>query len=164
MPDPNLFEHPETTSLSFLKMHMDCFENSCFSFDEYPLMKQSINIQLEALNMRISTSAKDRGWASHGANMFTIQGHEASVEEHTDDVDPKGRFGIIPIVFIPPEAGSRLTRFDCRPVFNFIEDRKKVTTRLNLGEVVVFPPNKPHSLIYYGHAVKYLIFDVEKSV
>lgn len=48
-------------------------------------------------------------------------------------------------------------------VFNFFDGRKKVSKRMDLGEVLVFPPSKEHSLIFYGNSVKYLIFDVEKN-
>lgn len=93
--------------------------------------------------------------SSIGRKNIEIQWHQASVEEHTDDVE----LALFKLVVLGLKRTVD-TQFDIRPVFSYYDYRgKKHSERLNAGDVVIFSPRKKHSMVYYG--AEYLVAMVD---
>lgn len=93
--------------------------------------------------------------SSIGSKNVEIQWHQASVEEHTDDVE----LALFKLVVLGLKRAAD-TKFDTRPVFSYHDySGKKHSERLNAGDVVIFNPRKKHSMAYYG--AEYLVAMVD---
>lgn len=93
--------------------------------------------------------------SSIGSKIVELQWHQASVEEHTDDVE----LALFKLVVLGLKRAVD-TQFDIRPVFSYYDYRgKKHSERLNAGDVVIFNPRKKHSMVYYG--AEYLVAMVD---
>lgn len=96
------------------------------------------------------------GDSSIGRKNIEIQWHQASVEEHTDDVC----MAFFKMVVLGLKRAAD-TQFDIRPVFNYYDYHgKNRSMRLQAGDVVIFNPRKNHSMIYYGAEYMVAMVDV----
>lgn len=97
--------------------------------------------------------------SSIGIKNVEIQWHQASVEEHTDDVE----LALFKLVVLGLKRAAD-SQFDIRPVFSYYDYRgKKHSERLNSGDVVIFNPRKKHSMVYYGAEYIVAMVDVYRK-
>jgi len=88
------------------------------------------------------------------ARRFELQTHNRSVEEHTDDVQRGVYFGLLPV---------RARRVVSEPYrsdtwLHFRLGRKDLRQRMEVGNLIVFNPAAPHSLVYYGEETTFMLF------
>lgn len=130
----------------------NAFENPSVWITEYPEVERSIVEQAASAGFRLPDSQKS-GLAVR-ARKFELQTHARSVEEHTDDVERGVYFGLLPVsrrrrVHTSHESGTWL---------NFQLGRKRLQRRMGVGELIVFNPRAPHSLVYYGEETTFMLF------
>ena len=80
------------------------------------------------------------------------------VEEHIDDAC---LFWILVLEMVYTTIPT-LAGYDRYPALHYYIGRSKMAKRLKIGDVVVFNPKRPHSLIHYGNSPTMLLFSCEK--
>ena len=143
---------------SSLEFEEDSFNSFNFDFNLLPNIRDYIKECLNEQGYRLRNKNPTRHDVSIPAGKFNIQKHNSSVEEHIDDACLFGIF-VLEIVYttIPTLAG-----YDRYPALNYYIGRSKMVERLKIGNVVVFNPKRPHSLIHYGNSPTMLLFSCEK--
>ena len=143
---------------SSLEFEEDSFNSFNFDFNLLPNIKEYIEECLNEQGYRLRKRNQIRQGLSVPAGKFNIQKHNSSVEEHIDDACLFGIF-VLEMVYttIPTLAG-----YDRYPALHYYIGRSKMVERLKIGNVVVFNPKRPHSLIHYGNSPTMLLFSCEK--
>lgn len=143
---------------SSLEFEEDSFNSFDYDFNLLPNIKDYIEECLNEQGYRLRKRNQNRLAPSVPAGKFNIQKHNSSVEEHVDDACLFGIF-VLEIVYttIPTLAG-----YDRYPALHYYIGRSKMVERLRIGNVVVFNPKRPHSLIHYGNSPTMLLFSCEK--
>ena len=145
---------------SNLEFEEDSFNSFDYDFDLLPNIKEYIKESLKEQGYRLRNKNQNQNRVSPSvpAGKFNIQKHNSSVEEHVDDACLFGIF-VLEIVYttIPTLAG-----YDRYPALHYYIGRSKMVERLRIGNVVVFNPKRPHSLIHYGNSPTMLLFSCEK--
>jgi hypothetical protein len=143
---------------SSLEFEEDSFNSFDYDFNLLPNIKDYIEECLNEQGYRLRKRNQIRQGTSVPAGKFNIQKHNSSVEEHVDDACLFGIF-VLEIVYttIPTLAG-----YDRYPALHYCIGRSKMVERLKIGNVVVFNPKRPHSLIHYGNSPTMLLFSCEK--
>ena len=147
----------ELKKIARIKHDKNEYNNPSISFSDYPGFARYVDLRLSEFGyIRVTkTEHMTSGYESIEPDMFSLQTHQMSVEEHTD---PWGDFGIC---FL---SCRKLVRsgYSQLPVFNYRQGRKKVSKKLSIGDVVVFNPRLPHSLDYFGIEGTLALFSVSK--
>ena len=145
---------------SNLEFEEDSFNSFDYDFDLLPNIKEYIKESLKEQGYRLRNKNQNQNRVSPSvpAGKFNIQKHNSSVEEHVDDACLFGIF-VLEIVYttIPTLAG-----YDRYPALHYYIGRSKMVERLKIGDVVVFNPKRPHSLVHYGNSPTMLLFSCEK--
>ena len=144
---------------SSLEFEEDSFNSFDYDFNLLPNIKDYIEECLNEQGYRLRKRNQNRVSASVPAGKFNIQKHNSSVEEHVDDDACLFGIFVLEIVYttIPTLAG-----YDRYPALHYYIGRSKMVERLKIGNVVVFNPKRPHSLIHYGNTPTMLLFSCEK--
>ena len=143
---------------SSLKFKEDKFNSFDYDFDLLPNIKEYIKESLKEQGYRLRNKNQNRLALSVHAGKFNIQKHNSSVEEHTDDAC---LFGILVLEMVYTTIPT-LANNVCAPALHYYIGRSKMAERLKVGDVVVFNPKRPHSLIHYGNSPTMLLFSCEK--
>lgn len=149
-----------------LKFDDDRFNNVPFSFSQFPLFEKELNELLSAehgFSLEKPSNKRYRSWdSSIGLNVFDLQRHTASIDEHTDDVSPKRYFGMYIVKTAQGIHSRRNYYFDTRTEFRYFnENGVKKRTRLNNGDLLIFNPRRSHELVFFGEYTLFALFDVK---
>jgi len=131
------------------------FTSVSYSFSEYPEVKQAVSEMVAEAGFRLPCLRDPRSFAIQ-KHRFELQTHSRSVEEHTDDVSSGVYFGLMPVKRRLKVRTSR--PYETCTVFNFKLGRGRLQRRLEVGDMTVFNPRAPHSLIYYGEETTLMLF------
>lgn len=143
---------------SYLEFDEDSFDSFDYDFNLLPNIKEYIEECLNEQGYRLRKRNQIRQGLSVTAGKFNIQKHNSSVEEHVDDACLFGIFVLeMEYTTIPTLANNV-----CDPVLHYYIGMTKKAERLKTGDVVVFNPKRPHSLIHYGNSPTMLLFSCEK--
>ncbi len=139
---------------SSLEFEEDSFNSFDYDFDLLPNIKEYIKESLKEQGYRLRNKNQNRLGLSVPAGKFNIQKHNSSVEEHIDDAC---LFGILVLEMVYTTIPT-LANNVCAPALHYYIGRSKMAERLKVGDVVVFNPKRPHSLIHYGNSPTMLLF------
>lgn len=127
------------------------FYSDNFKLYEYPAVLSDIESQADGLGYE---AYKER------SGNFELQTHSRSVETHTDDLNKRLVFGLYPVK-------SKLVvhdYYDSRTALNYwLGKRKHTDRRMEVGELIIFNPRRPHSLIYYGEETTFMLFTMSRK-
>lgn len=143
---------------SSLEFEEDSFNSFDYDFNLLPNIKEYIEECLNEQGYRLRKRNQIRQGLSVPAGKFNIQKHNSSVEEHIDDAC---LFGILVLEMVYTTIPT-LANNVCDPALHYYIGRTKKAERLKTGDVVVFNPKRPHSLIHYGNSPTMLLFSCEK--
>jgi len=143
---------------SSLEFEEDSFNSFDYDFDLLPNIKEYVKESLKEQGYRLRNKNQNRLGLSVPAGKFNIQKHNSSVEEHIDDAC---LFGILVLEMVYTTIPT-LANNVCAPALHYYIGRSKMAERLKVGDVVVFNPKRPHSLIHYGNSPTMLLFSCEK--
>ena len=143
---------------SSLEFEEDSFDSFNYDLNLLPNIQDYIKESLNDQGYRLRNKDQIRRGVSVPAGKFVIQKHNSSVEEHVDDAC---LFGIMVLETVYTTIPT-LANYACDPVLHYYIGRSKKAERLKTGDVVVFNPKRPHSLIHYGNTPTLLLFSCEK--
>jgi len=143
---------------SSLEFEEDSFNSLDYDFNLLPNIKGYIEECLNEQGYRLRKRNKIRQGLSVPAGKFNIQKHNSSVEEHIDDACLFGILVLETVYTTIPTLANNV----CAPALHYYIGRTKKAERLKTGDVVVFNPKRPHSLIHYGNSPTMLLFSCEK--